>query len=213
MEAVFEEPVGIYLCLVLASVAILIEAALPTFGLAGALGLFLAVVGSVAIADQQLEWWPLILAAAGVGVWGVSLVFKRKSPTGQIVAFALFTSGSLLFALLAEDTPTTFVAIATALGLAWAHPRLFGVTHKLMHATSEVGMESFVGKPATVIEWEGDTGRVKLGGGYWAATGDSDLVVGQQVTVLGYEGMHLTVGTQAGKPQVDKQGDQQPWKQ
>ncbi|MBI3257588.1 MAG: hypothetical protein HYZ59_07375 [Actinobacteria bacterium] len=88
MEAIFEEPVSIYLCLVLAAVAILIEAALPAFGVTGFIGLVLAGVASMAIVDQQLDWWPIRPTATGVGFWGVSLVFKRRSQVGQMVAFA-----------------------------------------------------------------------------------------------------------------------------
>lgn len=193
MEAIFEEPVSIYVCLVLAAIAVLIEAALPTFGVAGFIGLSLTVVASIALVDQRLDWWPLLPTAAGVGIWGVSLVFKCRSPVGQILAFALFTSGSLLFALLAEDLPTAIVGVTAGLGLAWTYPHLFAATHKLMNAPSEVGMESFVGQSATVVEWSGGSGKVKLGGGYWSASGATDLEAGQQVTVLSYEGMHLTI--------------------
>ena len=56
-------------------------------------------------------------------------------------------------------------------------------------------MDALVGRSAEVTRWSGREGSVTLDGAFWSARGPDDtaIAVGERVTVVSYEGMHLEV--------------------
>ena len=123
MVEVANEPAVVLICVVLASALLVAEFALPTLGLAGALGfglLFFAIVG---INDADLDWWPLSLVAVAVVFWCVMVARRLAPPVQQGVTIALFTAGSVGFGVLAGDVTTVVVALLGSAGLAAGFPR------------------------------------------------------------------------------------------
>ena len=200
MVEVANEPAVVLICVVLASALLVAEFALPTLGLAGALGfglLFFAIVG---INDADLDWWPLSMVAVAVVFWCVMVARRIAPPVQQGVTIALFTVGSVGFGVLAGDVTTVVVALLGSAGLAAGFPVLFERSVRLLGAPSSTGMESFVGRSVPVTAWEGTAGTVVLEGSFWNAVGPPGLTDGDEVVVSGYEGMTLTVRRAAPDP-------------
>lgn len=189
-----EQPAATYVALVLATVALLVEIALPTYGISGTVALVLAAIGGAGIVRQQLAWWPLLLAACGIGLWVVGLARRRRNVALQAVAASLFAAGSVVFALLAVDAPAVLAAIAGSVAVPVLYPVLLRATQRLMERPSDVGMEAMVGRTAEVEEWSGTSGSVRLAGSFWNADGPPDLAPGTAVVVRYVDGMRLAVG-------------------
>ncbi len=200
MVEIANEPAVILICVVLASALFVTEMALPTLGLAGLTGAALVVLAAIGIEDAGLEWWPLSLAAVAVGLWCVMIARRKTSTVQQGVAVGLFTAGALGFGILAEDAAAIVLALASAVGVAVGFPFLIERSNRLLDAPSDVGMESLVGKTATVTAWSGGSGKVILQGSLWNASGLEGLTEGDEVVVSEFEGMSFTVRRPAPQP-------------
>lgn len=189
-----DEPSTTYVCIVLASIAVLLEIAPPpTFGLAGLLAVGLAAVAAVGLGRQGLAWWPLLFTVAGVCAWGAMLAARRAPLPAQVLAAVAFAGGSLGFGLVTDDAPTLVAAVAASLLLPALFPPLLSAAGRLMERPSDVGMDALVGRTAEVTRWSGGEGSVTLDGAFWSAEGPGDIAVDERVTVVRYEGMHLEV--------------------
>lgn len=197
MSFVIEQPAATYVALMLATVALLVEIALPTYGISGIIALVLAAIGGAGVVRQQLVWWPLLLAACGIVLWVVGLARRRDNVVLQAVAATLFASGSVVFALLAADAPAVIAAIAGSIAVPLIYPALLRATRRLMERPPDVGMEAMVGRTGDVEEWSGTAGNVRLDGSFWNADGPADLAVCARVVVRYVDGMRLVVGPAA----------------
>jgi membrane protein implicated in regulation of membrane protease activity len=179
----------------LASALLLVEVALPTFGLAGVSGLGLAGAGAVALARQDEPWWPLVLVALAVCLWAVQLARRSAPPRTQLVAAGLYATGGVGYGIGARDAAAVVVAALAAVGLALAYPPLLAATKRLLEGPAQVGMEALVGRTAVVERAAGHSGTVRLDGSLWnACTASGELPPpGKAVLVDGYDGMMLRV--------------------
>ena len=183
----------VLLAVVLATVLVVGEFALPTLGVAGTAAAGLIVLAAVGINEADLEWWPLSLSIIAIVLWCVMIARRQTSVVQQGVAVGIFTAGSLGFGVVEEDPTTIVLALVSAAGLAIGFPYLFDRAARLHDAPSSVGMGSYVGRTAKVSAWEGTTGSVVLDGSFWNAEGPAGLAVDDDVDVTGFEGMRLTV--------------------
>lgn len=193
-------PSVVYVAVVLAAALLIIEIALPTLGLAGLTAFGLAAFAAVGISEGGFNWAPLLLCAVGVGLWAVMVARNEASVVQQAVAAGCFGTGSLLFAVAESDLPTFFLALGASLCLPAGFPVLFRKAGSLRDQPPAVGMESYVGRTATVSEWSGGRGTVTLDGSYWNAAGPGGLRPGDPVVVTGFEGMCFTVRASAPTP-------------
>lgn len=190
-------PLGVtviaYLCLVLATFGILVEAALPTFGVAGAVAAGLAVAGGIGVAADGSPWWPLLGLVVGAGCWGVSVVVGRPGDRLEHAGLIAFAGGSLLYGVVAGDIPTVVVGAGASAGLAAFVPRLSGRVARIREAPSPVGLPSLVGATAEVVRWEHGTGTIRLDGTLWNAAGPIGLTPGAMVSVASWSGLRAIV--------------------
>lgn len=197
MSDLAAHPSVVYVSVVLASALLIVEIALPTFGLAGLTALGLLVVAVVGVSEGGFAWGPLLLCAVGVGLWAV-MVARNEAPRGQqAVAAAAFAAGSFLFAGFETD-PLTFVLAAVAcVGLPLGFPELFRRAGRLRDRPQTMGMESYVGRTAVVSDWRDGQGRVTIDGSWWNARGPAILRAGDTVVITAFEGMCFTVRASA----------------
>lgn len=195
MQAVLDQPVLVYLSVALATALILVEIALPTFGVAGALGLGLTVFAVLGINEQQAQWWPLLFVAVALGLWAVMIARKDAPVPQQALAAGFFAGGSIGFAAGAGDTATWVVAVLGIIGLPAGFPSLFAAAERLMDRPPELGMDAYIGRQARVKRWAGTSGTVELDGSLWTATGPADLATDDAVVVTAFDRMTLTVAT------------------
>jgi membrane-bound ClpP family serine protease len=201
MVDVANEPAVVLLAVTLASALIVAEFALPTLGIAGTAGGALIVLAVVGINDADLEWWPLSLTVIAVVLWCVMIARRKTSVVEQSIAVALYTGGAVGFGAIEGDATTIVLGLLFAAGLAVGFPGLFDRAVRLYDAPSSVGMESYVGRTATVSAWDGTTGSVVLDGSFWNAAGPAGLGDGEDVVVTGYEGMRLSVRRPTPEPE------------
>ncbi|MGQ0616689.1 MAG: NfeD family protein [Acidimicrobiia bacterium] len=197
MGALLDGPALVLVALTLSAALLLVEVALPTFGVAGLSGLALAAL-AVATADRLGEpWWPLLAVAAAVCVWAVLLTFGRRSPSAQLAAAGLFGLGSGGYGVLAGDPATIVLAVVGTVGLPIGFRPLLRSATRLLDMPPQLGMDALVGRTGTVTRWQDGTGTVRVDGSLWNACGPPALWPGVEVSVLGYRGMTLDVALYA----------------
>jgi membrane-bound ClpP family serine protease len=202
MSEIAQEPAVVLLAVTLAAALLVGEFALPTLGIAGTAAAGLIVLAIVGVAEAELDWWPLSLAIIAIVLWCVMIARRQTSVVQQAVAVGTFTAGALGFGVIERDPAAIALALASAAGVAIGFPALFDRAARLYDAPSPVGMESYVGRTATVSAWEGHTGSVVLDGSFWNAEGSEALAEGDVVVVTGFEGMRFTVR----RPAPDREG-------
>ena len=106
-----DAPAVVLLALTLACALLLVEVALPTFGVAGVSALVLAGLGLAVLVEQGHPWWPLLLVALAVCTWAAVLLTWVPTRLGQVAAAAAFAGGSVTYGVLAADIVTVAFAI------------------------------------------------------------------------------------------------------
>lgn len=196
MDALLDAPAFVIIAFTLSSALLLVEVALPTFGIAGVSGTVLGVLGVLAVDQQGEPWWPLLLVALAVCVWAVMLV-RRSAPTPvQLMATFDYAAGGVGYGIVADDLGAIVVSIVCAVGLFAGYPSLLDAMTRLLNSPPQVGMEALIGRRAIVVErGDGRHGRVRIEGALWTATSAAGILPepGEAVQVAGYDGMMLLV--------------------
>jgi membrane protein implicated in regulation of membrane protease activity len=189
-----DAPAVVLVATTLAAAMLLIEAALPTFGLAGATALGLGIVAALSADPDDGPLWPLLLVVAAVGTWAVVLTLQRPASTDlQVVAAAMFAVGSIGYGILATDVLTVVIAVAGSAALPVAFPTLQRAARRLVDMQPQVGMEALVGRTGEVVRIDGDVVTVRVDGSFWNARSPAALSPGTHVVVLAFTGMTLEV--------------------
>jgi len=195
VNGALDEPAIILLCATLASALVVVEIALPTLGLAGAIGTVSALLAMIGIDRANAVWWPLLGSVLAVVVWSALVLSRRRSRAAELTALAAYAAGSAGFAIANEDAPAFGIAVACAIALALAFPPLHRGATRLMNAPAQVGMDAFVGMTARVDRWQDGMGVVLLQGTRWGATSGEPLSLGEgdEVTVVGSHGNTIEI--------------------
>jgi len=188
-----DAPAVVLVAITLSAALLLVEVALPTFGVAGVSALGLAVLAAGSADDQHHQLWPLLAVAAAVCLWAALLFARRRSAVTQAVAAGLFATGSVGYGLLAGDAATVALAAAASAGLPFAFRPLMGSASRLAELPPQIGMESLPGHSGTVVAWDGGSGTVRIDGSLWNARSDVGLSPGSEVVVQGSTGMTVHV--------------------
>ena len=173
----------------------LVEVALPTFGVAGIGGLALLWVGVQGISEGDDTWAPLMLIAVAVCLWGVQIVRKSPSPSGRLLAAGLYAAGAIGFGVAARSIGAIVVGIVGAAALSAGFPFLLGATERLAALQPQTGLEAFDGRRAAVVSWDpaANRGTVRLDGSLWTAIATVPVRPGDEVVVVGHERMELRI--------------------
>jgi membrane-bound ClpP family serine protease len=203
VDWLLDQPSVVLVLVTFAAALFIIEVALPTVGIAGALGLAASALAIYAIADHDMTWWPLVGPALGVVLWAVMIATQHRSPLWEVVAAIAFGLGGAAFAIVNEDVASMVVTVIATAGLALAFPRLHDAATRLARRPPQVGMEALVGGVAIVDRWDRTGGVVLLEGSRWnaAASRAIDLAPGDHVTVVGFHGNTVDVWPPPGPPE------------
>jgi len=204
MGWLLDEPSLVLVCVAIGVLLLVVEVALPTFGVAGAMALAAGVIAVVAVAREEMTWWPLLGPVAALGVWASIIVLGRRAPPAEIAAVVLFVAGGAAFAIANDDTASLLVTAGGAPLLAVGFPHLHRAATELLQRPSEVGMDALVGRTAAVDRWECEHGAgvVLLEGSRWNAVAPTGhrFAPGDNVTVVGYRGSTVDVWPQPRTP-------------
>lgn len=196
-DLVTQSPSATLFCLIVGAVFILIEATpmLPTFGLAGIVGLVVGWLGVAGLADQGLTWWPLVLAALGAITFEVLILVRKKAVVPFGLASLAVAGGLIGVAVQWSDAGAIAIAVAAALAVPAVAWWLIGAVQRLMNAQAQTGVAALIGRTVQVEAWDGTTGAVALDGARWnarAAAGEV-IVAGAEATVVSVDGLCLTI--------------------
>ena len=161
--------------------------------MAGIGGFGLLGVGVVGLAHGGAPWWPLAFIAVAVCLWAVLLARGSAPAPAQVTAAALYALGSVGFGAAAGSGAAVVVGSAATVGLAAGFPVLLRAAVRLLEAPPHVGMDALTGRAATVAQWDGDRGTVRLDGSLWNAAAEVPLLAGDQVVVVGHDRMVLWI--------------------
>lgn len=201
MDVLPDVPVVVLVATALAAVLVLVEAALPTFGVAGTAALAFATVAVLSTGGADHPWWPLLFVVVAVVVWAVQLTVRRGHPALQAGAALAFAGGSVGYGVAAGDVATIVVAVVASVALPLVFPRLQRATRRLLDRPATTGMEALVGRPGVVVEPPAASDRpvpagavtVRVEGSLWTARSDVSLRPGTPVVVTGFDGLTLVV--------------------
>jgi membrane-bound ClpP family serine protease len=190
-----DSPPVIIIALTLSAALLLIEVALPTFGVAGIGGFAMLWVGIQGVSEGDDTWAPLVLIAVAVCLWAVLLVRKSSSPTGLAIAAGLYALGTVGYGVVTGSVGAMVVGALATAGLSAAFPVLLRQTQRLLDQPPQVGMDSYEGRRATVVawNWESNRGTVRLDGSLWNASANVPVREGDEVLVIGHERMELRI--------------------
>ncbi|MGH9273703.1 MAG: NfeD family protein [Acidimicrobiales bacterium] len=208
MGSLLDEPATILVVLTLAAFLLVVEAALPTVGIAGTLALVLSAAAVIGIERQDATWWPLLGPALAVVLWSVMVARRSRPPGLQVAAAVVFGAGSIAFGVMADSPFTAVIGAAGAVKMAILFPWVHGATRRLLERPTQVGMDSLVGATAEVVAWSDSAGTVRLQGSLWSARSNQPLDIGDLVTVVAFAGTTLDVA-----PPTDHNVKEPTWKQ
>jgi membrane protein implicated in regulation of membrane protease activity len=167
--------------------------ALPTFGVAGIGGFALLGAGVLGLSHGHDPWWPLVFIAVAVCLWAVLIARSSAPATARLTAAGLYALGSVGFGMVSGSPGAVAVGAGATVGLAAGFPVLLRAATHLVERRPHVGMEALEGRAATVVRWDGERGTVRLDGSLWNATAEVALLPGDEVVVVGHDGMVLWI--------------------
>lgn len=207
MSWLFEQPGVVIVLVTAAAVLVLIEVALPTLGIAGTTAA-VCVLGVIsAIVKQDGEWWPLSLCAVAVASWAVLVVTQHRHAGLELGAAGVYLAGGLGFAVANDSWASAVVAVVATGVLALGYPPAHAAALRVMNKPATAGMESHLGRIATVARWDGAAGTVLLDGSRWNAVAPpgARFRVGEQVRVSGYRGSTFQIDVLTGSSDATNQ--------
>jgi membrane-bound ClpP family serine protease len=201
MNVLPDVPVVVLVATALAAVLVMIEAALPTFGVAGTAAVALATVAVLSTGDADHPWWPLLFVVLAVVVWAVLLTLHRAHRGLHIGAALMFAGGSIGYGIAADDAGATIAAVLASIALPLAFPRLARATRRILDQPAQTGMESLIGHAGEVVASTSEplvpgTVIVRVQGSLWNARSFAPLSPGAPVVVVGFLGTTLDVTPQ-----------------
>jgi membrane-bound serine protease (ClpP class) len=194
--AVISNPNVAFLLLMIGFYGLIMEFWHPgTFvpGVVGGICLILALVAFSAL--------PVNYGALGLLVLGLALMVAEAFTPGigilGIGGAVAFAFGAYFLFEGADSDIEIAVSLPLIVGVTLTTAALiFGVGAAAMQAyrrPTAAGAEHMIGAKARVIDWEGETGHVRIEGEVWAARGTRAPPAGSTVRVVGREGLTLIV--------------------
>ena len=209
MDALPDVPVVVLLATALAAILILVEAALPTFGVAGTAALGFATIAVLSTGDDDRSWWPLVFVVFAVMLWAVQLTVHRQHRALEIAAAVAYAGGSIGYGIAARDAIATVAGVLTSVALPLVFPRLLRATRRILEQPPRAGLDSLVGLPGVVVASPVaspsiDRFTVRVEGSLWNAQGAAAMSEGTAVVVTGFRGNTLVVAPHgAGAPTAE----------
>jgi membrane-bound serine protease (ClpP class) len=190
--AVLTDPNVAYILLLIGVYGLIFEFSHPGIFAPGVIGSISLVLGLVA-----LNFVPIDMAGIGLTLLGIALMaaeaFVPSSGALGIGGAAAFAIGSLM----TFDTPGYQLAWPVVAGATAVSMGLFILVLAMLVRSRRRpqfgGDAALLGATGEVIGWVGGEGQILVQGGRWHARAERPLAAGQQVRVLGRDGLTLRV--------------------
>lgn len=165
---------------------------------AGVFGAISLVLGLYALHVLPINY----AGAALIGIGTVLLIAEAIAPSFGVLGFGgivAFVVGSVL--LIRTDVPGFGISWMVIGSVALVGSALILLTAILFMRSRRravvTGVEEMIGGSGNVVEWSGESGRVRIRGEIWRARGAGALGVGSKIRVTAIDGLTLVVEPEA----------------
>lgn len=190
--ATVTDPNVAFLLLLLGAYGLILEFSHPGIFAPGVVGAISLLIGLFALSIIPFDLAGLALTVLGIGLMVAEAFFPSFGALGigGVIAF-------LLGSMMAFDTPGYRLAWPVAIGAAAFSAGLFLVVLAMLvrarRRPASTGDATLLGTGAKVISWHGDEGEVEARGERWHARAADPLQPGQDVLIVGRDGLTLRV--------------------
>ncbi len=185
-----------FVLLLIGVYGIILEIAHPGTLLAGLIGVICLVLATFALWTLPVQYGALALLVAGIALMTAEALTPGFGVLGLLGFAAFVTGGYFLFDAPAGTAPV-HVSLPLIVGSAAASAGLIffvlGAAVKARKRPTVTGAEQLLAARGTVIDWSGDSGRVRIHGEVWAARGKPGYQPGDGVKVESRDGLTLLV--------------------
>jgi membrane-bound serine protease (ClpP class) len=192
--SVISDPNIAYILLMIGIYGIIFEFWNPGFVAPGVIGAICLLVGLMALSVLPVNYAGLALILLGIAL----MVAEAFAPSfgiigiGGVIAFVLgsvflFDPGEADYGLTVAWPLIAAAAATSALFMFF----VLGFALKARQRPVVAGSEELLGMTGTVVEWTGQAGAVRVHGEIWAASASRALAPGDQVRVIGRDGLTL----------------------
>lgn len=192
--ALITNPQVAYILLLIGIYGLIFEGYNPGALVPGVVGLISLLLGLYALQVLPVNYAGLALMVAGI-LLIVAEVFMPSFGILGIGGIIALVIGSIM--LIDTDVPGMemsyqfIAAIAVTSGLFMLF--LLTVAGKTLRMPKTVANQALVGRTGTVVQAVDEVGQIRLDGELWQAQSEVPLQVGQTVTVVAQDGLHLQV--------------------
>jgi membrane-bound serine protease (ClpP class) len=194
--AVISNPNIAFLLLMIGVYGLFLEFWNPGTFIAGVVGGISLILALIALSALPVNYGALGLLVLGIGL----MIGEALTPgigvlgIGGVVAFLV--GAYFLFEGAGSDIEIA-VSLPLIIGMTFTTAALiFGVVAAALKARRRppaAGAEQMIGVKARVIDWDGESGHVRVEGEIWAAQSKQPLQAGATVRIVGREGLTLIV--------------------
>lgn len=202
IQQVLADPTLAFLFMSLGTLGIIYEIASPGIGAGGILGAILVLLGLFSLSVLPVNAVGLLLLALAAGLFLAELFAPGVGVAAAGGTVALVLSGIFLF----RDTPGFGVSLAVVAPVAIVVGGAVVLAGRLVvrsraSVSTTTGPGLFTGRLVTVRHAEGTRGQTFVEGAWWnLRSSGRELVEGDEVCVVGVEGLDLIVEPPAHPP-------------
>jgi len=181
-------------------VGLFFELSTPGAILPGVIGGLCLLLGLYALSVLPFNVAGLLLILFGLVLFLLEIKITSYGLLSVAAVISLFMGSTILFkeghGALTLGAP---IILVTVTGMSVLLGAAVWLTGKAQLGAPKVGAETMLGQDATVVEWSGKTGNVRIHGELWSAVSDSEAAyaAGDVVVVESRQGLTLRVASRA----------------
>jgi membrane-bound serine protease (ClpP class) len=194
--SIISDPNIAFILLLIGFYGVILEFWNPGAVAPGVIGAICLILALVALSTLPVHYGALALLVLGMALM-IAEAFTPGIGVLGIGGVIAFITGAYFLFEGAEADFTVRVSLPVILGsTATTAVLIFGIVGAAMRARRRpptTGAEEMIGASATVVDWDGARGSVRVHGEIWSARADRSLSPQSAVRVVGREGMTLIV--------------------
>ena len=185
-----------FILLLIGIYAVLLEFAHPGTFVSAIVGVICLFLAGIALSALPVQYGALALLLAGIALM-VAEAFTPGFGVLGLFGFAAFIGGAHFLFDTSEAPLEMRVSLPLIVGSAVASAALtflvVGAAIKARQRPPTTGAEEMLASQGTVIDWSGETGKIRIRGEVWTARASAPLKPGDMVRVASRDGLTLTV--------------------
>jgi membrane-bound serine protease (ClpP class) len=189
-------PDAAFVLLIVGIYALLVEFTHPGAVIPAVIGLACLALAALALSALPVQYGALALLITGIALMAAEAFTPGFGVLG-LLGFAGFIGGGYFLFDAPAGSSEMHVSLPLIAGSAVASAGLIflviGAAAKARRRPTVTGAEEMLAARGTVIDWSGDSGRIRIRGEVWAARGNAAFRPGDNVKVASRDGLTLTV--------------------